>query len=252
MPEDDPRLPTSIATATRDEIIVRDRNFSEEILGEMDFGSAVYLHFTGEEPTAGEARLTNMLFTVTIEHGMTPSAIVARLTHTASPEAYQAATASGLLGVGSSILGSMEPCARALQGAVPYEDVTDAAADVVEATDDPIPGLGHFRHKDGDPRSAKMFAVAEEEGYYGDHCEVLAAVQRDISAEADTEVPINAAGAVAAIGSDLGIDWQVMKSFSIVGRAAGLMAHIAEENETPIARDIWGLVDDHTDYQGGR
>ncbi len=51
-------------------------------------------------------------------------------------------------------------------------------------------------------------------------------------------LPLNVDGAVAAIMSELGFDWRLGKSFFILGRLPGIIAHIEEEskNETPYRR----------------
>jgi citrate synthase len=51
-------------------------------------------------------------------------------------------------------------------------------------------------------------------------------------------LPVNVTGAIAAIASDLGLPWQMSKSFAIVGRTLGAMAHIGEEIRNPMASQI--------------
>jgi citrate synthase len=45
-------------------------------------------------------------------------------------------------------------------------------------------------------------------------------------------LPLNVDGALAALVSDLGMDWRMGKAIFILGRAAGLVAHVQEELAT--------------------
>ncbi len=50
------------------------------------------------------------------------------------------------------------------------------------------------------------------------------------------------AGAIAAISSDMGLPWQMAKTFALLGRALGGIAHIGEEIRRPMARNISALI----------
>src|SRR2546425_7703420 len=106
------------------------------------------------------------LFRSLVEHGLTPSALAARLTSLGAPEAMQAAVAAGLCGLGSVFVGSTEGCAKLLSVAVARGD----DAKKIIADNKRIPGLGHPLHKPLDPRAVRLFEIARETGYYGKYC----------------------------------------------------------------------------------
>src|SRR5690348_15202537 len=112
------RLRSDLAWSTPDRIVVRGMDLPGEILGRLNFGDMAFLELTGRVPSAQESKLFNALVVTLVEHGVTPSALVARLTYLGAPEALQGAVAAGLLGLGSVFVGSMEGVARILGDAV--------------------------------------------------------------------------------------------------------------------------------------
>ena len=61
---------------------------------------------------------------------------------------------------------------------------------------------------------------------------------------------INATGATAAVLMEVGIPVPAMRGFAVVARAAGLLAHLVEERETPTAMHIWETVEHAIPYDG--
>ena len=99
-------IKTPIGYTTRDDIFVRDRNIATEILGQLDFIDMIFLAATGQTPSAPMKRMANTLMVAVTDHGLTPSAIAARLTILGAPESIQGAVAAGLLGAGNHFLGT--------------------------------------------------------------------------------------------------------------------------------------------------
>src|SRR5207253_2525804 len=105
------------------------------------------------------------------DHGLTPSAIAARLTLTGAPESVQGALAAGLLGGGTRFLGVTEDCGRFLADALARHDgplpTDDAGWDTLarqavvrqRAAGRLVPGLGHPVHKNGDPRTPAIIRI---------------------------------------------------------------------------------------------
>jgi citrate synthase len=184
---------------------------------------------------------------------MTPSAIAARLTIFGAPESLQGAVAAGLLGMGDRFGGPVEGAARMLQEALlqakPDADLRTIAKQIVgtyKERKQPVAGLGHPVHKDVDPRTPKLFAIAAENGLSGRHVELVKLVSEEASRSYGRALPVNATGAIGAIASELQIPWRVCRGLAVMARAIGLVAHIQEELEEPLAAEIWSRIEDES------
>ena len=237
-------LRSDIAWSTHDRIVVRDKSLPDDLIGNLNFGDFAFLLLKGQMPTEAQSRMFNAVLVTLAEHGITPSAIVARMTYLGAPEALQAAVAAGLCGLGTVFVGTTEGAARMLYDAMgSAPDALPAKARAVVSAfrerREIIPGLGHPIHKPVDPRSVRLFALAGECGLAGDYV----ALMKDIADEAERAtgklLPINATGAIAAISCELGFDWKILRGFGVMARAVGLVAHLLEETKTPLAQEIW-------------
>src|SRR5258708_31234291 len=99
---------SDIAWSTSDRIVVRGKDLPGEILGHMNLGDLAFLQITGRTATPKESNVFNAIVITLVEHGITPSAIVARMTYAGAPESLQAAVAAGLCGLGPPFVGSTE------------------------------------------------------------------------------------------------------------------------------------------------
>jgi citrate synthase len=177
---------------------------------------------------------------------LTPSVLAARLTYLGAPEAFQGAVAAGLGGVGNTFVGSVEGAARMLQESAANAEPVEAARKIVEgfrATKTIVPGIGHPIHKETDPRSERIFAIANEEGFSGAHVRLMRQVAVQASQVFGRHLPVNVSGAIGAVASELGLDWRICRGIGVIARSIGLVAHLFEEIRQPIARELWLRTD---------
>jgi citrate synthase len=224
------KLKSDLGWSSVDRIVVRGKDLPNEILGHLNLGDMAFLELTGRVPSAKESKIFNAMVVTLVEHGVTPSAIAARLTYLGAPEALQAAVASGLLGLGTVFVGSTEGVARLLSEGKTVEQIL--------AENKRIPGLGHPLHKPVDPRTKRLFEIARETGHYGKYCRMMEEIA------AAKKLTLNATGAIGALSCELGLDWKIVRGLGVMARAVGLVAHILEETRDPMATEIWERVDD--------
>lgn len=230
------RVPRTIGYATSDRVVLRDRDLSD-LFGRCTFAEVAYLTWTGRMPTPGEAKVLDAVLISLVDHGVTPSALAARLTYSSAPEALQGAVAAGLLGAGTVLLGSMEAAGQLLEE-LADTDPADGARHVVQTWRDEgrrIPGLGHALHKAGDPRVEPLLRVADEAGLSGRYVAAIRGLPSAMEAVTGHRLPVNATGAVAALLLELGLPWQMHRGVALASRAVGLVAHVMDEAADPVS-----------------
>ncbi|HEU4441242.1 MAG TPA: citryl-CoA lyase [Burkholderiales bacterium] len=222
-------IKSDLGWSTRERIVVRGKDLPGEILGTLNLGDMAFLELTGRVPNPRESRLFNAMAVTLVEHGVTPSALAARMTYLGAPEAMQAAVAAGLCGLGSVFVGSMEGAAKML--------CSGKTAQQIVAETKRIPGLGHHLHKPVDPRAVRLFELARETGFYGEYCALMEAIGKEKA------MVVNATGAIGALACELGLDWRAVRGIGVMARAVGLVGHLLEESRQPMAEAIWHQVE---------
>jgi citrate synthase len=240
------KLRSNLGRSTSDQIFVRGHDLAAELIGKASLGDVAFLELKGRLPNRHESVMFNALAVTLVEHGLTPSTIAARLTYYGAPEALQAAVAAGLLGMGDRFGGSIEQAARMLQEAPPGRDLRETAREIVEAyraRKEPIPGVGHPIHKAADPRTTRLFELAAEHGFSRHHVELMSLIGKEASKASGRDLPVNATGAIAAVASEMEFPWRVTRGLAVMARAIGLVAHLQEEMDEPMAAEIWSRAD---------
>lgn len=244
-------LRTDIGTTAADSITVRGHDLAGELMGKVTFTELAFLLVQGRMPAPGETVLLDAVLVSLADHGLTPTVLAARLTHTGAPESLQGAVAAGLLGAGSVFLGVVEDAAVFLAEIVAQADdeaglraAADAAVTARLGAGRRIPGLGHPIHKIEDPRTPRMYAIAAEAGALGPHLRALEFVAEAVGGRAGRSLPINGAGAAGAALGDLGFAPEIVRGFALLARTAGVVAHLAEEMERPLGMALFRDVDE--------
>jgi citrate synthase len=231
---------TKIGSHTNDtgRLRMRGRDSLSEVVGKMTFTEGFYFIVTGRLPTAAQTRVMDAALLVLMDHGLTPSALVARLVADSNPDDIQIPLAAGVLMVGNRFAGTMVGAGRILaEGMACPGDKRAWAREVVQRfrqSQRRIPGFGHPYYTATDPRADRLFTIARDAGVKGEHIELLQLLSEAIDEDARKHVTLNVTGALGAVLHEIGFPVDAMRSVAVVGRCAGLVAHVHEEQQSPI------------------
>jgi len=247
---------SSISQAYPDRVEVRGRDLTRDLMGSVSFTEYFHLLLTGRAPTEDQRFFLDVLLVAIAEHGMMPSNVAARMTLAADPGSLQGAVAAGILGSGPVVLGTSEPCARLLAEA--HEKVLAGGAPAAVAEEmgraihtygGKVPGFGHPIHRPLDPRAERILELADARGVSGPHV-LLARSFRDAVVEAwGKPLTMNVAMPTAAVMLDLGFSVATVKAIPLLARTAGLLAHLAEEQQNPVGFLMAGKAEEAIDYE---
>jgi citrate synthase len=245
----DEYLRTGIGTSDADSITLMGRDLANDLMGKVTLTELTFLMVQERMPTEQETRLLDAVLVSLADHGLTPTVLAARLTYTGAPESIQGAVAAGLLGAGSVFLGVVEDTARFLDEILRSGEDPAAAVAALIDSDRRVPGLGHPVHKVEDPRTPRIYAIAEETGLVGDHLRILRQVADAHAEQTGRRLPINGAGVAGAALADLGFAPELLRGLALLARTAGLLGHLAEEREQPIGMELYREVDERAKYE---
>jgi citrate synthase len=238
-------LRTGVGASDADSITLMGRDLAADLMGNVTLTELAFLMVQRRMPSREETRLFDAVLVSLADHGLTPTVLAARLTHTGAPESIQGAIAAGLLGAGSVFLGVVEDTARFLDEI--GEEVEAGVTRALEAGRR-IPGLGHPVHKLQDPRTPRIYAIAEQTGLLGSYLRRLRQVAEIHRAKTGRDLPINGAGVAGAALADLGFPIPLLRGFALLARTAGLLGHLAEEMEHPLGMPLYREVDERARY----
>jgi citrate synthase len=254
----DKPIRTDIGWSDATSITMFGKDLPSEILGHVNLGDMGFLELTGRLPNAQESRMFNAMVVTLVEHGMTPSAIVARMTYAGAPESLQGAVAAGLNGLGSVFVGSIEGAAKMLYEALPqsnvqanlkaptkvdFQAIAKTTAENFQTQGRIVPGIGHPIHKPIDPRTPRLFELAQETGFAGPYLKLMQAISEEAARLSGKALPVNATGAIGALCCEMGFDWKICRGLGVMARAVGLVGHILEESRRPMATEIWHSIE---------
>lgn len=231
---------TAICTSDEHTIVVRGQDLCQELIGHLSFADYFFLLLTGRRPDAACSAVLNATLVAIAEHGLVPSVQASRMTFAAAPDALQGAVAAGILGCGSVILGASETAGRLfmdvaarVDAGTALNDAATAAITELKAARAAIPGYGHPLHKERDPRVDRLIEVATQAGADLRYVRIAQALEQVIPGIVGKDLRMNVSAAIPAVLLGVGFPVASLRGVPILARTAGLIAHLAEEAETP-------------------
>ena len=248
-------LKTKIGTPMSqiDRLVFRGKNTLSDLVGKSSFTECVFLGITGKMPTPQQTKVLDACLVILIDHGITPSALVARLVADSVPTDVQVPIAAGLLMVGNKFMGTIAGCGALLadgikSGRPPEQWAAETVADHIKRGRR-MPGFGHPAYFPDDPRTVRLFEVAKEAGVKGDYIRLVKLLEQEIEKQGKRRVPLNATGAIGALMCEIGIPVAAMRGVAVISRSAGLLAHAIEEVETGTTPEVLSLVTEAIPYE---
>jgi citrate synthase len=233
---------TKISGSSSDTMVVRGYDLVNELVGKISFTDHIWLLIAGRLPSDAQRRMLDAALVALAEHGMVPSVQASRMTLAAAPEAMQGAVAAGLLGCGSVILGAAETAGKLFEEildvtrsqSVSTQEAVHVVVKRYRADRKAIPGYGHPYYKERDPRAQHLLAIARQEGISARYTDVALAVDVAIPEIVGKRLVLNISSAIACGLLDAGYPLLALKGVPILARTASLVAHLLEEQTSPI------------------
>jgi citrate synthase len=208
----------------------------DELMGHISFGEMAYLILKGELPTPQIGRLMDAMLVSSVDHGATPPSALAARTVASGGAPLTTAIAAGIMTINQYHGGAIEGCMNVLKELVAYKqekglDTETAAREKMaefRARKLRVPGYGHRVHSD-DPRTRRLFELAEEAGIAGDYIEMGHALRQAMKESLGRDLPMNVDGGIAAVLCELDFPPELGNGFFAISRTVGLTAQVYEE-----------------------
>jgi citrate synthase len=231
----DEKWPTAITKIEPNRIFLRGYKL-DDLMGRISYAQAVYLALRGELPSENVGKLIEAILVSSIDHGVTPPSALAALNVATTGAPLTAALAAGILSISEFHGGAIEQGMRLILSGLKRSQeknvpIQEAALEIIgeyRAANMRLHGFGHRIHTD-DPRTKKLFALAEELGLAKEGVGMAKALEGAFGKVTGKRLPVNVDGAIAALLVDLGFEPEFGNAFFIIARVPGLIAHILEE-----------------------
>ncbi len=208
----------------------------EELMGKVPLSHVVFLLLKGELPSKAQGTLMDAMLVSSVDHGVTPPSALAARTVASGGAPLTTAVAAGIMASNRHHGGAIEGCMRVLLDAVARKRASgkDAATvagellDEYKASGKRIPGYGHRVHTE-DPRSVRLFALADEFGIAGEHVEMAHALRAAMKDKMGRDLPMNVDGAIATVLCEMDFAPEMSNGIFAISRSVGLVAQVYEE-----------------------
>jgi citrate synthase len=226
---------SSITDADGQQLRIRGEAVTD-LMRHASFCDVVGLLLAGRLPDPGERRLIDAILIAIADHGAgAPSAMAARVVATGNRQAPEAAIAAGILAIGDAHGGAGLACFglieewldRAKRDEIPLDELARVVVEEARQTKRRLPGFGHRMYRE-DPRAVAVLRLADDLGKAREGVRLVRAVEAAFSSS-NRPIPLNVDGAIAGILFDLEYPALAAKLIFIIGRTAGLSAHVIEE-----------------------
>jgi citrate synthase len=104
-------------------------------------------------------------------------------------------------------------------------------------------------HRPLDPRAERILELADERGVSGPHVLLARALREAVAETWGKPLTMNVSLPIAAVMLDLGYSTAHVKAIPILARTAGLLAHLAEEQESPIGFLLAAGAEEAVEYE---
>jgi citrate synthase len=218
----------------------------DDLAKHCTFTDAIFLAMCGELPTESQRLMLDRMLVLETAHGIAPTGALARA-YVACGTPIQVALAGGALAVGDVHGGAGEQVGQIFQergmDLVKELGCRVAAERLVGemlADSGRVPGFGHQFHKDGDPRALFLLNEARALNIAGPACELLWDMEDVLAETKRRRILTNVDGAIAAILTDMQIDWRFSRPLMVVSRQMTLAAIAVEAMQVRVAnwRDL--------------
>ena len=232
---------TNIGSPTSDvsRLVMRGRDVLTDVLGKMTFSEAFYFIVTGKPIERSKLPVMDACMIVLMDHGITPTAMVARLIADSLPSQPQVAIAAGTMMVGEKFIGTMTGMGLLLlEGVGSGKDPRTWARETAEnaaKVKRRLPGFGHPYYHPTDPRTMRLMEIARAHGVDGPHMALVHILGEELDRVSGKHLTLNVTGVLGALLCELGLPALAMRGLAVVSRAAGLVAHTVEEASQPIS-----------------
>jgi citrate synthase len=235
MSETSEKWPTAITEVKPNRIMARGY-LIDELMGKVTFAQAIYLILKGELPTPNVGKLLDAIFVSSIDHGASPPSVLTARTVASTGAELNAAVGAGILAINRFHGGAVEEGQRLFLDIAKRADAlggdeaaaAKAALDEMKAKGKRASGYGHRLHTK-DPRTAKLFSLADELGLAGRYVRIARLTETVLGGQSGKPLPINVDGAIAALLCDLDVPSEIGNAFFMIARVPGLVAHVHEE-----------------------
>lgn len=202
----------------------------------LSFTGMLLFSLTGQEPSLEQQQIVDAVLNVALESGFTRSAAANRVPYKHSIDSLQAGTGTGLLAAGGGLFTHAEAVAHALDQLIVHASRQRETAEHIVTrfrAQGAIPGFGHHRFRDEDPRSRALIELAADLGVPGHHLRALATLADAVEAAEGRPLTVNAAAAIAAVLGEAGVVVRHFGPLAIATRAAGLAVQIVNQASPP-------------------